>query len=105
VHVRKNDTVEVIAGNYKGKQGKVLRVVPVKRRAVVEGVNFIKRHTKPSQKQAQGGIIEREGTINVSNLMVICPKCSQRTKVGYRLLTDGGRERVCKRCDEMLSSE
>ena len=105
MHVRKNDTVAVIAGNYKGKQGKVLRVIPSNNRAIIEGVNFIKRHTKPSQKRAQGGIVEREGTINVSNLMIICPKCNQRTKVGYRLLTDGGRQRVCKRCDEMLSSE
>jgi len=105
MRIKKNDTVVVIAGNYRGKKGKVLKVVPVKGRAIVEGVNFIKRHTKPTRKQVQGGIIEKEASINISNLMVVCPKCGEPTRVGVKVLPDGGRSRICKKCGEMFDTE
>ena len=100
--VRKNDLVVVIAGNYRGKRGRVLKVFPKENRIIVEGVNFIKRHTKPSSKNPQGGIIQREAPIHVSNVMVICSKCNSPTRVGKKIIEDGSRVRVCKKCGEML---
>ena len=100
--VVKNDTVLVISGNYNGKKGKVLKVFPKEQRVIVEGVNFIKRHTKPTQKNPQGGIVEKEAPIHVSNLMVVCPKCDTPSRIGRHVLEDGKRVRVCKSCGEML---
>lgn len=104
--VVKNDLVKVINGKYQGKSGKVLKVLLKEKRLIVEGVNIIKRHTKPSQKNQQGGIIEKEGPIHISNVMVVCGKCNQPTRVGYRYLDDGTKARVCKNadCGEILSS-
>lgn len=95
--IRKGDKVHVIAGKDKGKEGKVLRAMPEKERVVVENVHMIKKHTRPSQKNQQGGIIEMEGTIHVSNVMLVCPNCGQATRVGRRR-DDGVRIRVCKKC-------
>jgi large subunit ribosomal protein L24 len=100
--VIKNDTVLVISGNYKGKKGKVLKVFPKQSRVIVEGVNFIKRHTRPTQKSPQGGIVEKEASIHVSNLMVVCPKCDTPSRLGRKVLEDGKRIRVCGSCGEML---
>jgi large subunit ribosomal protein L24 len=100
----KNDTVLVVSGNYKGKKGKVLKVFPRRNRVIVEGVNFIKRHTRPTQKNQQGGIIEKEAPIHISNLMVVCPKCDTPTRLGRKVLDDGKRIRTCRRCGEMLVS-
>jgi large subunit ribosomal protein L24 len=100
--VIKNDTVLVISGNYKGKKGKVLKVFPKEQRVVVEGVNFIKRHTRPTQKNQQGGILEREAPVHISNLMVVCPKCGVPSRIGRKILEDGKRVRVCSSCGEML---
>lgn len=100
--VRKNDLVVVIAGNYRGKRGRVLKVFPKKDRIIVEGVNFIKKHTKPSPKNPQGGIIQMEAPIHVSNVMVVCSKCNSPTRVGRKILEDGSKLRVCKKCGEML---
>jgi large subunit ribosomal protein L24 len=102
--VVKNDTVLVISGNYRGKKGKVLKVFPKNHRVIVEGVNFIKRHTRPTQKNQQGGIVEKEAPIHVSNLMVVCPKCDTPTRLGGKVLENGSRVRVCGRCGEMLVS-
>ena len=102
--VVKNDNVLVISGNYKGKKGKVLKVFPKEQRIIVEGVHFIKRHTRPSQKNPQGGIVEKEAPISISNVLVICPKCSTPTRIGRKMLEDGKRVRVCKNCREMLVS-
>lgn len=96
--VKKGDRVEVIAGKDKGKRGKVLRVIPAEERVVVEKVHMIKRHTKPTQKNPQGGIIEREAPIHVSNVMVVCPSCNQPTRVGRRVTEEGAKVRVCRRC-------
>ncbi|MGW8208397.1 MAG: 50S ribosomal protein L24, partial [Syntrophobacteria bacterium] len=92
-HIKKNDTVMVIAGKEKGKSGKVLRILPKKDRAVVEKVNFIKRHMRPGPHSRQGGIVEKENPINISNLMVVCGKCTDPTRVGRRVLEDGSRVR------------
>ena len=101
-HIKKNDKVMVVAGKEKGKTGKVLRVLPKKDRAVVEKVNFIKRHMRPGAHSRQGGIVEKENPINISNLMVVCGKCTDPTRVGRRVLEDGSRVRYCKKCDEII---
>ncbi|HJX30863.1 MAG TPA: 50S ribosomal protein L24 [Thermodesulfobacteriota bacterium] len=102
-HVKKNDLVMVIAGKDKGKSGKVLSILSKKNRVIVEKVNFIKRHTRPSSKQRQGGIIEREGPINISNVMLICTKCNKPSRIGKKYLEDDKKVRVCKKCGEILS--
>jgi large subunit ribosomal protein L24 len=101
----KNDTVRVIRGAYKGVEGRVLRVLPGKNRVVVEKVNLRKRHTRPSQDNPQGGIVEKELPIEASNVMVIDPESGEPTRVGYTRLTDGEKVRVAKRSGEMLSPE
>ena len=101
-HIKKNDTVMVIAGKEKGKTGKVLKILPKKDRAVVEKVNFIKRHMRPGVHSRQGGIVEKENPISISNLMVVCGKCTDPTRVGRRVLEDGSRVRYCKKCDEII---
>ena len=102
--VVKNDNVVIISGNYKGKKGKVLKVFPKEKRVIVEGVNFMKRHTRPTQKNQQGGIIEKEAPIQISNLMVICPKCDTPSRLGRKMLENKKFVRVCKSCGEMLVS-
>ena len=104
MHVVKNDTVKILSGKYKDKTGKVLKVFPKNDRVIVEGVNIIKRHTKPSQKNQQGGIVEKEAPIHVSNVMVIDPKTSQPTRIGYKILDDGTKVRISKKSGEILSS-
>jgi len=110
MHIKKNDQVQIISGDDNGKQGRVLKVYPEEKRIIVEGINFIKRHTRPNQKLPQGGIIEREGPINTSNAMVICPKCNQLTKTGMKQTVDEttgkiSRIRYCKKCGEMIVSK
>jgi large subunit ribosomal protein L24 len=100
--IRKNDTVVVLAGREKGKRGKVLFVLPGKERVVVEHVNMIKRHQRPTQKLRQGGIIEREGPLHVSNVMLVCGKCDRPTRARIQVLADGRRARVCRRCGEIV---
>jgi len=97
--VRKNDNVLVISGRDRGKRGRVLRVIPAKTRVIVEGVNFIKKHTKANpQKNIKGGIVEREASLHASNVQIVCPECSAPTRIGSRLLDDGRRVRVCRKC-------
>ena len=95
--IKKGDSVEVVAGKDSGKRGRVLKVDPSQERLVIEGVNMIKRHTKPNpQKRIQGGIVEREASVHVSNVMVVSPDSGQRTRVGYKILDDGRKVRVAK---------
>lgn len=101
-HVKKNDTVKVIAGKEKGKTGKVIVVLPKKERIIIEKINLVKRHTKPKGAAGQGGIIEKEGAIHISNVMVVCPKCGSAVRFGYKLLEDGSKARVCKKCEEVI---
>ncbi len=100
--IRRGDRVRVIAGKDKGKEGKVLRSLPERERVVVENVNMIKKHTRPTQKNRQGGIVEMEGTIHVSNVMLVCPSCGQATRVGRRR-EDGVRVRTCKKCGKDIA--
>jgi large subunit ribosomal protein L24 len=101
-HVRKGDTVVVVAGKERGKKGKVLRVIPEKGRVVVERINMIKKHQRPTQKIRQGGIIEREGAIHLSNVMLVDPGSDKPTRVGMKALSDGKKVRVARRSGEML---
>ena len=103
MHIRKNDKVRVIAGNDRGKVGQVLKVFPESSTIIVEKVNLIKRHMKRSQQMPQGGILEKEGPIHVSNVQFICPKCGEATRTGRLILGDGSRARSCKACGEMLA--
>jgi large subunit ribosomal protein L24 len=101
-HVRRGDTVGVIAGKERGKRGKVLHVLRDSRRVVVEHLNMIKRHQRPTQKLRQGGIIEREGSFALSNVLLVCGRCDRPVRVGVRILNDGRKARVCKRCGESV---
>ncbi len=101
-HIKKNDTVKVVAGKDKGKSGKVLRVIPKKDRVIVEKINMIKRHMKPNQQTRQGGSLERDSPIHISNLMLICSKCTDPTRVGYKVLDDNRKVRYCKKCEEVI---
>lgn len=102
MHVKKGDLVVVISGKFRSKRGKVLRVLPKSRRVVVEGVNVVKRHTKPSPKNPQGGIVQREAPIPAAKVMLVDPESKDRTRVGIRLLADGRRVRYAKRSGELL---
>ena len=102
--IKKNDKVVVVAGKEKGKIGTVLKVDSEKGRAIVEKVNMVKRHTRPGGKQAQGGIVEKESPLQISNLMIMCAKCAEATRIGKRILEDGSKVRVCKKCGELLDS-
>jgi len=101
--IRKNDLVAVIAGKEKGKSGRVIKVLYDKNRVLIEKLNMVKRHTKPDQKQQQGGIVEKEGSIHMSNVMLLCGKCSKPTRVGYLYLEDGQKARICKKCKEIIT--
>jgi large subunit ribosomal protein L24 len=96
--IKKGDTVEVIQGKENGKRGKVLRIVSADDRVVIERVNFIKRHVRPSQKTPQGGVIEREAGIHISNVKLVCPSCNEAVRVGVRMEGDA-KVRFCKKCN------
>jgi len=100
--IKKNDTVVVIAGREKGKRGRVLSVYSQKDRLLIEKINVIKKHMKPTRKQTQGGIIEKEASIHMSNVTLICPKCNKPTRIGNSILQDGRKLRVCKKCGEVI---
>lgn len=100
--IRKNDTVLVIAGKDKGKKGKVRFSYPKHERVLVEGINFIKRHTRAVRQLRQAGIIEREAPIHVSNVMLLCNRCNHPTHIGFRYLQDGRKVRICRSCGEVI---
>jgi large subunit ribosomal protein L24 len=100
--IKKNDMVRVLAGKDKGKTGKVLGVLPRKNRALVEGVNFVKKHTRRSREEQKGGIVTKEAPIHMSNLAIFCKTCNGPTKVGFSVLKDGAKTRFCKRCKEVF---
>jgi len=101
-YIRKNDKVMVIAGKEKGKIGTVLKIITEKEGIIVEKLNMVKRHTRPGGKNAKGGIVEKEGPINISNLMLVCGKCAEITRIGKKVLEDGSKVRYCKKCGEIL---
>jgi large subunit ribosomal protein L24 len=101
--IRKNDNVVVTTGKDRGKRGRVVRLVPEKNRLVVEGVNMAKRHTKPNpQKNVKGGVMEREAPLHASNVQIVCPECGKPTRIGKKILDDGRKVRVCRKCDGVL---
>jgi len=101
----KDDMVKVISGNHKGKTGKVIKVIPDKDRIIVEKIQLVKRHTKARSAQQPGGIIEKEASIHISNVILVCPKCGKTARTRTGTLQSGKKVRVCTACDEMLSGE
>jgi large subunit ribosomal protein L24 len=102
VQIRRNDSVIVISGKERGKTGKVLRVHREKNSVIIERVNLVKRHTKPRGPQQPGGIVEKEAAIDASNVMILCDKCNAPVRVGRKMLGDGEKIRICRRCKEAL---
>jgi len=102
--IKKNDKVIVLSGKEKGKIGAVLKVDSEKDRVVVEKINMVKRHTRPGGKTAQGGIVEKEAPMHISNLMLVCNKCAEPSRIAKRILEDGSKVRVCKKCGELLDA-
>jgi large subunit ribosomal protein L24 len=101
--IRKNDNVLVVTGKDRGKRGRVLRIVPSTNRLIVEGVNMIKRHTKSNPgKNVMGGIVEREALLHASNVQLVCPECGVQTRIGHKILGDGRKVRVCRKCDGVV---
>ncbi|MBI4686109.1 MAG: 50S ribosomal protein L24 [Nitrospirae bacterium] len=100
--IKKGDTVEVITGKERGKKGRVLSVMSSKSTMIVEKVNVIKRHMKPSKKYAQGGIIEKEAPVQISNVMLVCPRCNKPTRIGTTIFSDNKKSRICKKCRETI---
>jgi large subunit ribosomal protein L24 len=103
--IKKNDIVTVIRGKDKGKSGKVLKVFTKGSTVIVEKINFVKKHTKPSQKVQQGGIVEKEAPLHVSKVMLICNKCGKRTRIRIGKLAEGKSVRICKKCNEMIDEK
>ncbi|NWG13583.1 MAG: 50S ribosomal protein L24 [Acidobacteria bacterium] len=103
VHIKKNDRVFVLTGKDRGKTGKVLKVLPGEGRAIIEGLNFVQKHTRPNpQRNIKGGILPKESPIHLSNLMVVCKRCNKHARVGISHMQDGRKVRVCKNCNELL---
>ena len=103
MHVKKGDTVVVLSGKDKGKQGKIISAMPKKSQVVVEDVNKVKRHTKPSVKAPQGGILDKEMPLHACKVMLVCPSCNKPTKIGHKTV-DGKNVRICKKCGEIVDS-
>ena len=101
--IKKGDIVQVVTGKEKGKTGKVLNILKKKNRIIVEKLNLIKKHQKPDAK-GKGGIVEKEGSIHPSNVMVFCSKCNTAVRTGYKILEDGDKVRYCKKCNETMES-
>ncbi|MDD2671504.1 MAG: 50S ribosomal protein L24 [Syntrophales bacterium] len=99
--IKKGDMVKVVAGKEKGKTGKVMRVLSERDRVIVERLNFIKKHARPDAK-SKGGIIEKEGSIHISNVRLFCQKCNDGVRVGNRILEDGKKVRTCRKCNEIF---
>lgn len=100
--LKKNDLIQVIKGDDKGKKGKVLKILPGAKRVIVEGVNLVKKHKRKTQQDQQGGIVSIELPINIANIMILCKRCNQPVRVGFKTLNDGSKYRICKGCAEAL---
>ncbi len=99
--IKKNDTVVVLSGKDKGKQGKVLGTIPSEAKVVVEGVNMVTCHVKPRRQGEEGGIVKREAALYASKVQVVCPKCGKGTRIAYKI-EDGKKTRICKKCGAAL---
>ncbi len=102
VHVRSGDTVVVLSGKDKGKQGKVLQVSSKEGKVIVEGLNVVTKHVKPRRQGEQGGIVEAEAAMYASKVQLVCPKCGKATRIAHKILDDGSKVRVCKSCEEEI---
>ncbi len=102
LHVKKDDTVRIISGDDKGKQGKVLEVSPKEGKIIVEGINMVKKHVKPRRMGEAGGIVEAEGAMYACKAQVVCPACKKATRVKHNIAKDGSKVRVCAKCGEEL---
>ncbi len=102
LNIKKEDTVMVLSGKEKGKQGRVLSVLQKKDGVIIEKINMIKKHMKPSKTYSQGGIIDREGKIHISNVILVCPRCNKPTRISNIKLEDGKKVRGCKKCKEVI---
>jgi len=102
IRLKKNDLVEVMSGKEQGKTGKILKVIREKNQVLLEKVNMIKRHTRPSPTTGQGGIVEKEGPIHVSKVKLVCPKCATATRFVLSLTGEGKKTRVCQKCKEVI---
>ncbi len=101
--IRRNDTVVVKTGKDAGKRGRVLKVLPEKNRVLVEGVNFVSRHTRPNpQKNIKGGIMKREAPLHASNVQLVCPECGAASRIGHKILGDGRKVRICRKCEGVV---
>jgi len=100
--IKKNDTVMVMAGKDKGKSGKVLKVFPQKKAVLIERLNFVKRHLKAGGPHGKGGIVEREAPLPISNVQLLCGKCNHPTRIGKKILEDGKKIRICRKCGEAI---
>ena len=101
-NLKVNDIVKVIAGKEKGKTAKLLKIFPQQDRAIAEGLNMIKRATRPSKVNSQGGIVSKEGSIHLSNLILVCPRCKKPSRSGHKFLSDDSKVRICKKCGEIV---
>lgn len=102
LRIKKNDTAVVITGKNKGAKGRVLSIATDKNRVLIEGVNVVKKHMKPNKQYQQGGIIEKELPLHISNVMLVCPKCQKPTRIANSVLGDGRKLRSCKKCKEVI---
>ncbi|HBK54217.1 50S ribosomal protein L24 [Syntrophomonas wolfei] len=102
MRIKKGDSVLVTTGKDAGKKGKVLRVIPDKNRVVIEGVNRVKKHQKPSRSLPQGGILKIETPLNASNVMLVCSRCNKPTRIAHKIMENGEKARICKQCGEAL---
>ncbi|MBI1978005.1 MAG: 50S ribosomal protein L24 [Candidatus Omnitrophica bacterium] len=100
--LKKGDMVTVLTGKERGKKGKVLRVFPSESRILIEGLNYMKVYLRPSQQNPKGGISQVEGKMQSSNVQLVCPRCSKVTRTGYQFLSDGTKQRICKKCNEII---
>ena len=101
--IRRNDNVVVLTGKDAGKRGRVMKVLPEKNRLIVEGVNLIKRHTRPNPaKNIKGGVVQREAALHASNVQLVCPECGAQTRIGHKVLEDGRKVRICRKCEGVV---
>lgn len=100
--IKKGDTAFVLTGKNKGKSGRVLSVLKAKERVIIEGINIVKKHMKPNKQYTKGGIIEKEAPLHISNVMLMCPKCSKPSRIGHTVFDDGKKLRTCKKCKEVI---
>lgn len=105
IGIRKNDNVEVITGKEKGRRGRVIKVMPKTRRLMVENVSLAKKHTRPTKDNPQGGIVKKELTLDMSNVMLVCNKCDEPRRIAHKMVSEGNKMRVCRKCGETLETK